>query len=122
MTKPRVRICTDGRIGWPAVVQYELLSGPRKGTLLTCPPTVASHPDPATAIPPSIDCWLGAKAWREWKDREAAGEEMARAGCPYRPVVHDQPAYEALQRSGAINDRRHTGAGRAQDNRTAPGA
>lgn len=118
--KPHIQVTADGRIGWPRVVQYELLGGPEKGRLLTCPPTCASHPDPATAIPPSIDSWRGAKAWREWMDRRAAGEIMARRGYPFRPVVHDRAAYEALCRCGDIDNPRHTGAGSAVDNRAAP--
>jgi hypothetical protein len=119
--KPRIRMTTDGRIGWPEVVQYQMLSGPRAGDLLTCPPTVASHPDPATAAPPSIASAAGAKAWRDWMDRLAAGENMARRGCAYRIVIHDHAAHAEMVWTGAIYDPRHTGAGQAEDNRDRAG-
>lgn len=115
----RIRVTTDGRVGWPDVVQYELQSGPDKGKRLTCPPTAASHPDPDTAVPPTIDSWSGAKAWRSWMDRRDAGENMARAGCAYLPIVHDRAAYERLRASGDLYNRRHTGAGQAMDARDA---
>lgn len=114
MTKPRVRICTDGRIGWPEIVQYEMLDGPKAGRRQTCPPMVETDLDPLSTIQPGAGTYLMSGGAGGWAGRQ-------RRSYPFRVVVHDRAAYDALWRSGAINNRRHTGARRAQDNRAAPG-
>ena len=114
MTKPRIRVTTDGRIGWPDVVQYELMDGPDKGKRLTCRPLVETHLDPLSELKPSAGTYLMSGGAGGWAGRQ-------RRGYPYRIVVHDRAAYERLRQTGEINDPRHTGAGRAVDNRSAPG-
>lgn len=114
MTKPRIRICTDGRIGWPDVVQYEILEGPKKGRLLTCPPTVATDPDPKSRLAPTP---------ADMRDGRVAGWEGRQdRSYPYRIVVHDRVAYDRLRLRGDLASRRHTGGGQVVDNRAAPGA
>ena len=44
--KPRGTVASDGRIGFPAVVEYELTEGPEAGTRVPVPPTFESHPHP----------------------------------------------------------------------------
>jgi hypothetical protein len=103
----------DGRIGWPDVVQYEMLDGPDKGRLRTCKPMVESDLDPRSTRTPTASERCSGR-FRGW-------EGLQRRGYPYRTVVHDEAAYDDLVATGAIYDPRHTGAGRVEDHRDGAG-
>lgn len=97
MTKPRFRMLADGRIGFPGVLEYVLLAGPRAGTALLAPPTFAEDTD--------------------------FGYRSGKPTYPFKTRVLDQAAFEQLQHHGWIYDTRHTGQkGEMVDNRQAPGA
>lgn len=93
MGKPRVRILTDGRIGWPDVVQYEITEGPYKGTRLTCPPLSTG------------------------KYRDPASEGFPPYGYSYQIIKINETLYDKMYHTGELHDPRHTGAGKAIDNR-----
>lgn len=120
--KPRIVCTEDGRKGWPDVVEYELTDGPDKGKRLPVPPSIASHPDPSTATPPPASSAEAAKMRAEWFRRQAAGQNMARAGYAFRAIVHDLEAYERLVQTGVLNGPPHRPRSVAEDSRPAPKA
>ena len=100
----RLVVTTDGRVGVPDIVQYRIERGRHAGRLLSVPPTVASHPDPASATRPPIGSPAGAKAWAEWRPRP-------RYSLPYVLVIHDWPAYRELSAMGFLAAPEHRGGG-----------
>lgn len=101
----RVVVTTDGRLGAPDIVQYRIERGRHAGRLLSVPPTLARHPDPASTTRPPITSPTGAKAWAEWRP-------SPRYGLPYVVVVHDWPRYRYLCAIGFIDAPMHRGGGR----------
>ena len=113
--KLRIRVMADGRIGFPGAVAYQLTDGPNKGERLLCPPTIESHPDPASATPPPLSSAAAARERAKWRGG-------ARASFSYVLVVLDPDLFWELRARGLLHDPRHTGAsGEAIDNRVAPG-
>ena len=108
----------DGRIGWPAVVQYRITEGPLAGTaaaLVDCPPNAESHPGPAQPVPLEFANTARLVAEGCIKPR--------RWSLAFRVVVHDQARFWELSRRGWLRDPRHTGDQPSDivDNRAAPG-
>ena len=86
----------DGRVGFPDVVEYELVEGEGKGLRLICPPTLDDHPD----------------LFRKEGQPGTVG---------YETRVHDLATYEILKSSGILYHPRHTGSvSETVDNRSAP--
>ena len=111
--KPRAVTYRDGRIGFPAVVEYELTGGPEIGTRLPVPPSPATHPDPESATPPPLSSREAAKTRAEW-------DGLPRSSLPYLMIVHDQDRYDELVRRGFIYGPQHCGPSSLFDNRPAP--
>lgn len=82
--KTRYRITTDGRVGWPSVAQYELLGGPDKGRLLSCPP-------------------------RYPQQHDASDPSRIRATWPYLIRIHDMGTYRQLADAGFWHSDAHCG-------------
>ena len=115
MVEFRGTLSDDGRIAYPEVVTYKLVAGPEKGTELWCPPTVLTHPDPASAEPPPLSSAAAAKERADW-------EGKPRATYGYVEIIHDAVAYQVLRAEGLLHHRSHTGVEhRVVDNRNAPG-
>ena len=89
----RIVVATDGRIGVPDVVQYELTEGPQKGRVLSVPPTrVFYHTE-------------GPRKGR-------------RCGYAFLVHVHDHAKYDELRAAQWIYGERHFGfRGEVIDNR-----
>ena len=105
----------DGRIGFPGAIAYELTDGPNKGERLLCPPTIESHPDPASATSPPL---ASAAAARERAKRQG----QPRASFSYVLVVLEPELFWQIRATGLLYDPRHTGArGQVIDNRAVPG-
>ena len=80
----RIIVATDGRIGVPDVVQYELIEGPQKGRVLSVPPTTVVY-------------------------HSSGPLRGRRCGYAYRVRIHDHAKYDALRGAKWIYGERHMG-------------
>ncbi len=108
-TKPRAVSYHDGRIGFPGIVEYELIEGPGAGTRVPVPPNHATHPHPTPdrimirkpGFPRPVEIW----------------PPLTRPGCAYLTVIHDPDAYEELKARGFWLSPEHAGRTIVIDNR-----
>lgn len=102
-TRARVTL-EDGRVGYPAVREYELTEGPEAGLRLPCPPSIdshglADHPDVLAALKKT-----GKAASYVVGVRHPEGATLA-----YRIVVHDLAADEQIGQTGFWSSETHNG-------------
>ena len=76
MGKLRMIQVADGRIGFPDVVDYEVVEGEHAGLRLPVPPSPEEFPQPGNIGPPR--------------------------GCAYRQHVHDRDTFDWLTRTNRI--------------------
>ena len=82
-------IFENGRIGWPSVFQYQIIADDGAVRVADYPPTEKAIREPSKPSP--VPKMIQPRTER------------------YSIVVHDQAAYKALSKSGALHDPRHIG-------------
>ena len=111
-SKPKARVYHDGRIGFPAIAEYELAEGPQKGERVPVPPTWATHPHPT---PDEI---LVEKPG--FTRPVTIFPPLTRPGCGYLMVIHDWDEFERLKAEGFWLSPEHAGETVVVDNRRTP--
>ena len=86
---------SDGRIGWPSVVEYVISEGPKKGERLPVPPSYESH-----GIPPEME---------RAQAREGFRDTFHNSTWPFHVDIHEEEIYEHNLKLGVFSDPRHCG-------------
>lgn len=95
----------DGRVGYPEVAVYVVWKDGAAVDRVDVPPTIESHPDMATVIPPPLSSTEAARWNAEHWDRKP------RSSLSYTMKILDYAAFRELELQGFWLSAEHNGTG-----------